>query len=96
MSDHPVAHLFICVNEKPPGNSSCARNEDLDAMVFLQHLKEASLDRWGKKVRINKAGCLGKCSSGVVAVLYPVGKWYFNIREDQFTEILDDIDKCLA
>jgi (2Fe-2S) ferredoxin len=59
-------------------------------------LKELCSERYGKRVRINTAGCLGKCSQGVVCVLYPEGKWYLNTKLEQVPEIMNDIAKALG
>lgn len=96
MSEIPKVHFFICINEKESGKKSCLINDNLDPLAFSKKLKEECGNRWGKQVRINKAGCLGKCSSGVAAVLYPQGKWYFQLTEDEFKTILNDIEQNLA
>ena len=96
MSEEPKLHFFICTNEKSPEKSSCALNSNLDPKKFRAKLKEICRERWGKQVRINTAGCLGKCSRGVTAVIYPQGKWFFELREDHFEEILEYIEENLA
>lgn len=78
MSNDPralEAHLFICTNVKANGECCGAKN----AAELRDTLKRASKDPakgWAKRVRVNSAGCLGHCEEGIVAVLYPEGRWY--------------------
>lgn len=39
-------------------------------------IKETNLDGQGSAIRINKAGCLGRCAEGPVMVVYPEETWY--------------------
>jgi (2Fe-2S) ferredoxin len=96
MSDHPIAHLFICHHEKDSEKPSCGKNLNLNASQFKKELKEVCRERWGKRVRINSSGCLGKCSRGVAAVLYPSGKWYLKLDKNDFETILKDLENHLT
>jgi (2Fe-2S) ferredoxin len=40
------------------------------------------------KIRINKAGCLDRCTDGPVAVIYPEGIWYTFIDTEDVEEII--------
>lgn len=40
------------------------------------------------KIRVNKAGCLGRCSNGPTVVVYPGGVWYA-------CETITDVDKII-
>jgi len=42
-----------------------------------------------KGVRINSAGCLGRCEKGPVVVIYPEGIWYTWIDEEDIDEIIE-------
>ncbi len=41
------------------------------------------------KVRVNKSGCLDRCESGPVCVVYPEGTWYTYIDEEDVDEIIN-------
>ena len=41
------------------------------------------------KVRIGQAGCLGRCLSGPVMVVYPQGIWYTFVDQDDIDEIIE-------
>ena len=40
-------------------------------------------------MRINKAGCLGRCDDGPVIVVYPDNVWYTYVDKDDIDEIID-------
>jgi (2Fe-2S) ferredoxin len=40
-------------------------------------------------VRVNKAGCLDRCSAGPVAVVYPEGVWYTYVDKADIDEIVE-------
>ena len=53
-----------------------------------QRIKD--LDLYGEgKVRIGQAGCLGRCLSGPVMVVYPQGIWYTYVDREDVDEIID-------
>ncbi len=41
------------------------------------------------QVRVNKAGCLDRCSGGPVLVVYPEAVWYTFVDNDDIDEIVD-------
>ena len=40
-------------------------------------------------MRVNKAGCLDRCSGGPVAVVYPEGTWYSYVDEADIDEMVE-------
>jgi len=50
-------------------------------------VKELGLAGPGK-IRVNKAGCLDRCTDGPVMVIYPEGIWYTFIDTDDIEEII--------
>ena len=43
--------------------------------------------------RINASGCLGHCQEGITAVLYPEGKWFTGLKEDDAETLLKELKK---
>ena len=90
----PELHLFICTNSTPKG--SCCEDK---ALVQLRiKLKELVTAQYGKRVRINSAGCLGQCTKGGVAVLYPEGKWFYGLNQNSAPMLLSELEdrlRCL-
>ncbi|MEN9374612.1 MAG: hypothetical protein RIR79_2164 [Pseudomonadota bacterium] len=83
-------HIFFCLNERPEEQVSCAR---LGAEAAFTHCKQrvqaAGIAENGN-VRVNRAGCLGRCLSGPVAVVYPEGVWYTFVDNEDIDEIVDN------
>jgi (2Fe-2S) ferredoxin len=81
-------HVFICCNQRTNGDVSC---NDHGASEILDYAKERvaalKLNQPGM-VRINKAGCLGRCLDGPVMVVYPEAVWYQFVDKDDVEEII--------
>ena len=41
------------------------------------------------QVRINQAGCLGRCEHGPVMVVYPQETWYTYVDNEDIDEIIE-------
>jgi (2Fe-2S) ferredoxin len=41
------------------------------------------------QVRVNKAGCLGRCDAGPVMVIYPEETWYTFVDQEDIDEIVE-------
>lgn len=80
-------HFFVCENQRTADNPrGCCASKG--AAQFTKALKElCSRGTAGKRVRINKAGCLDMCATGPVAVVYPEGTWYRGLTVEDAEEI---------
>ncbi|MBO33927.1 MAG: ferredoxin [Rhodospirillaceae bacterium] len=76
------AHIFNCGNERPAGHPlGCCVSRGSDELKGYMKEKIGELGIEG--VRINQAGCLGRCDTGPVMVVYPEGVWYtYNSKAD--------------
>ena len=82
-------HIFFCLNERANGEACCAQHNAQAAFEHCkQRVKELGLAGPGQ-VRVNKAGCLDRCSAGPVAVVYPEGTWYTYVDQSDIDEIVD-------
>lgn len=82
-------HVFFCLNQRENGEPCCA-NHNAEAM--FAHCKEQVRQRGltgPGKVRVNKAGCLDRCSAGPVAVVYPEAVWYTYVDQTDIDEIVE-------
>ena len=52
-------------------------------------IKELNLSNEGNRIRINAAGCLGRCDEGPVLVVYPEGVWYTYVDKFDVDEIIE-------
>lgn len=81
-------HIFCCLNIKEGDNllKSCGGKGAVDLFEFFKlKLKEYNLPG----IRINKAGCLGKCRLGKVMVIYPQAVWYHYDNQEDIIEIIE-------
>ena len=81
-------HMFFCTNQRDPGAACCA---DHNARAMRDYAKQRSkeLGLAGEGgVRVNLAGCLGRCEQGPVVVIYPQEVWYTYVDEDDIEEIM--------
>jgi (2Fe-2S) ferredoxin len=82
-------HIFFCLNERKNGEACCAQQ---NAQAAFDHckirVKQLGLSGPGQ-VRVNKAGCLDRCSGGPVAVVYPEGVWYTYVDNADIEEIVE-------
>ncbi len=91
-SPHPPyfsRHVFFCLNQRKNGEECCA-NHNADAA--FDHCKRRVRDEGlagPGQIRVNKAGCLDRCSAGPVAVVYPEGVWYSYVDLADIDEIVD-------
>ena len=82
-------HIFFCLNERNNGENCCAQHNAQAAFDHCkQRIKALGLSGPGQ-VRVNKAGCLDRCSGGPVAVVYPEGTWYTYVDPSDIDEIVE-------
>jgi (2Fe-2S) ferredoxin len=71
-------HVFCCINKRPDSNpKGCCSSKNSEKL-------QTEL-----KIRINKSGCLDRCESGPVMVIYPEGVWYSFKNSEDIDEILN-------
>ena len=82
-------HIFFCLNQRAPGEASCANHEAQAAFDHCKsRVKAAGLAGPGA-VRVNKSGCLDRCAGGPVALVYPEAVWYTYVDLLDIDEIVD-------
>lgn len=82
-------HVFFCVNQRENGES-CCNNFGGQKMRDYAKKKLKQLEMHGEgQVRVNMAGCLGRCELGPVIVVYPEETWYTFIDEQDVDEIIE-------
>jgi (2Fe-2S) ferredoxin len=81
-------HVFFCVNERQAGQDCCAQHQAMQAFEQCKSLVKAAGLSGPGQVRVNKAGCLDRCSAGPVAVVYPEAVWYSYVDAHDIEEIV--------
>lgn len=82
------AHVFCCTNRRPDGHKDgCCASKGSEAL--RNYMKRRTKEMGLEEVRINGAGCLGRCELGTAVVIYPEGIWYAPKSEADCDEILN-------
>lgn len=82
-------HIFFCLNQREHGELCCAGQGAQAAYAHCKtRVKTENLAGVGQ-VRVNKAGCMNRCSAAPVAVVYPEGVWYSYLDLEDVDEIID-------
>ena len=82
-------HIFFCLNDRSNNEACCAQHGAQQAFEHCKsRIKDLGLSGPGQ-VRVNKAGCLDRCSGGPVAVVYPEGVWYSYVDKADIDEIVE-------
>lgn len=84
--------LFICTNKKEKG-ACCA---DKGAVELRNDLKRTCKEKYGARVRVNAAGCMGGCENGIMAAIYPQNIWFERVEVDSKKRLLDTIEDTLG
>jgi len=88
MTDYYKHHVFFCLNQCDDGQACCADAGAADVFDYMK-AQVKQLDLRGKgKVRINRAGCLDRCSQGPLMVVYPEAVWYTFVDQEDIDEII--------
>lgn len=85
---HYRKHVFFCTHERANPDPNCAaHNASAMRDYAKERIKALGLDGPGN-VRINNAGCLGRCLAAPVLVVYPDSVWYTYQRKEDIDEII--------
>jgi (2Fe-2S) ferredoxin len=87
---HYQKHVFFCTNQRVEGASCCADFQASQARDYVkERIKKLNLDL-NNQVRVNSAGCLGRCEEGPVMVIYPEEVWYTYVDQSDIDEIVEE------
>ncbi len=80
-------HVFFCSNVRDNGEKCCGQfcSDEMRDYAKKQ-CKNLNLN----EVRINKAGCLGRCELGPIMVVYPQNVWYTFLDKQDIDEIIEN------
>ena len=83
-------HVFLCTNMREDGSIACGDHGSKALMIEMKRrLTELGMHGEGK-IRVSQSKCLGRCSLGPVMVIYPEGRWYTFLDQDDMDEILHE------
>ena len=88
---HYEKHVFFCVNQREPGAESCNNHQAQFARDYVKDkIKSLGISTGPNGIRINSAGCLGRCELGPVLVVYPDAVWYTYIDKSDLDKIIEE------
>lgn len=87
---HFKHHVFFCTNQREPGEGCCNDHGASELWAYAKERVKALGESLTSAVRINKAGCLGRCDQGPVLVIYPEATWYTYVDTEDIDEIIDE------
>lgn len=90
MQGYYTQHLFFCTNRREGSARPCCAAAGSEAVRdhAKKRIKALGLAGAGG-VRVNIAGCLGRCDEGPVLVVYPDAIWYGYRDIADVDEIID-------
>ena len=86
----PDKHVFVCVQNRPPGHPrpSCGQKNCAEvAEEFFRLLQET---QQFDKIQVTTTGCLGPCSEGPSVLVYPEGYMYAGVTKEDVSEIFTE------
>ena len=81
-------HVFVCTQAKPPMVPSCGGfGGGAILESFRREIFKAGLE---KEILVTGSGCVGTCSRGANVMVFPEGKWYTAVKEEDVTKIVQE------
>ena len=88
---HYDRHVFFCVNQRAAGEDCCNNFGAQAARDYVKDkVKQLGIPGAQNNLRINSAGCLGRCELGPVLVVYPEAVWYTYVDHSDLDEIIEE------
>ena len=81
--------ILVCTNLKEAGKECCG-GRGRGSAVLVDTLK-AAVEARGLKgiVRVSRTGCLGKCEFGPNIMVFPEGRWFSAVTEEDLTALIE-------
>ncbi len=86
---HYEHHLFFCCNQREAGETCCNTHGASEMLAYAKDRAKA-LGVGNGRIRLNRAGCLGRCDEGPLIVVYPEAVWYTYIDRSDIDEIIEE------
>lgn len=84
----PQRHVFVCVNERPPGDPlpCCAHKGGREVYEALR--SEVARQGLTREIWVTRTGCMVHCRTGVTVVVYPDDVWYGGVTPQDSQELV--------
>lgn len=84
-------HVFFCTNQREPGKDCCNNFGAQELRNYVKDkVKTLGISSDANRIRINSAGCMGRCEEGPVLAVYPEGIWYTYVDKADLDEIIEE------
>jgi len=83
-------HVFFCCNQREAGKTCCNAHGATALRDYCKDRVKALGLAGPGKLRINSAGCFGRCAQGPVLVIYPEAVWYSYRDRRDIDEIIEE------
>ncbi len=95
VDDHPLfqVHFFVCCNQRENGDDCASKGASQLRDDLKKWAREQGLS---KKIRINQAGCLGRCERGIAMVAYPQGQWCLDGMPEDLPQLKEMVLKLIS
>lgn len=84
----PTHHILVCASFRLKGESKGMCHKK-DSAALLPYIETELSDRGMEDVMVSSTGCMNRCESGPLMVVYPEGSWYGDMNEEKIDEVLD-------
>ncbi|HOD50672.1 MAG TPA: (2Fe-2S) ferredoxin domain-containing protein [Candidatus Hydrogenedentes bacterium] len=86
--------IFVCVNERGPGERACCANSG--GAALHARLKEMVKERGLRgRIRVSKSGCMNRCEAGPNIMVFPDNVWYSHAGEGDVEAIFECLVESL-
>ena len=85
----PKHHVFICMNQRPPGHPRGSCGDSGAGSVFEAMMGELEKRDLFGKIQVTGTFCMGPCDQGPTVVVYPEGVWYKGVTSKDVNDIFD-------
>ena len=85
---HFKKYILVCENVRKNGEVCCGPASM--GTGYVERLKEyVKKNGLKEKIRVSRTGCLDVCSQGPNILVYPEGRWYSHVAEQDLQTIID-------
>ncbi len=85
----PKKHVFVCVQNRPPGHPRGSCMQSGSAAVLEAFSKQFQARNLFEQFALSNTGCLGPCS-GPHVLVYPEGVMYGQVKAEDVESIVEE------
>jgi len=85
----PEKHVFVCTQSRPAGHPRGSCSENGCREIWEEFVNELEKRQLFDKIAVTNTGCLGPCSTGANALVYPDGVMYGKVTPADVGEIFE-------